>query len=153
MWLQFAHFQSSNHRKIFTLPDLEDIVVKAPALPSFHQSIFPVSLHIHTPPHLHILLRELLENQLVFCFHSYLTHCRGGSCQRPTGCPPAPLRKVFLHGLKRITNAETAHYPVPDWHCLHSGFDRGVCAHQHVLKAAPVLPASLTPYQRRQQCS
>ena len=30
----------------------------------------------------------------------------------------------------------TAHYTVPDWQCLHSGFDHGVRAHQDVLKAA-----------------
>ena len=24
----------------------------------------------------------------------------------------------------------------PDWQCLHSGFDHGVCAHQDVLKVA-----------------
>ena len=30
----------------------------------------------------------------------------------------------------------TAHYTVPDWQCLHSGFGHGVRAHQDVLKAA-----------------
>ena len=33
-------------------------------------------------------------------------------------------------------NAETAHYTVPDWQCLHSGFGHGVRAQQDVLKAA-----------------
>ena len=41
--------------------------------------------------------------------------------------------------------AETAHYTVPDWQCLHSGFGHGVRAHQDVLKAAH---SGLIPSQR-----
>ena len=32
--------------------------------------------------------------------------------------------------------AETAHYTVPDWQCLHSGLGHGVRAQQDVFKAA-----------------
>ena len=45
------HFQSNYCRQMFTLPHLADSV-RAPALSSSRQSIFPVFPHIQTPLHL-----------------------------------------------------------------------------------------------------
>ena len=44
--------------------------------------------------------------------------------------------KVRDDDLRFFSYAETAHYTVPDWQCLHSGFGHGVRAHQDVLKVA-----------------
>ena len=63
--------------------------------------------------------------------------------------------KLVAFPLKMCTNwqisAETAHYTVPDWQCLHSGLGHGVRAQQDVLEAAHSASCAvclINPYQR-----
>ena len=80
-------------QKIFTLSHLRDYV-KGQDLSSSLQSISPISPHIHIPPHLYKSPSRQF-NKIFYGFFSYLTRCRGGNCQKPTECPPAPSTKVF----------------------------------------------------------
>ena len=92
---------------------------------------------------------KTLKNQLVFCFHSYLTHCRDGSCQRPTECPPAPFRKNLFAWIEKdyTTLWPTLHR---SWLALFALWN--LCTPK-CAQSSSCAACFNNPYQRRQQCS